>query len=113
VRVVRKPWGKETILIETELYCSKIITCKDNEWSSGGRWHYHERKDETFYVLDGILQLELKRRGDDEAQTRTLHKGDIARVYPRDLHRFKSKRCKFLEVSTHDDPSDTVRMEYE
>lgn len=113
MRVVRKIWGKETILVETELYCSKIISCRDNLWSSGGKFHYHEKKDETFYVLDGTLELDMIRRGDDHVKSQKflLHKGERLRVYPMDLHRFRSPSCRFLEVSTMDDERDSIRME--
>ena len=111
MKIVPKPWGKESILINTELYCGKIITCKENKWSSNGRWHYHISKDETFYILDGFLELDIKRRGTHEIETRILRKGETVRLYPQDRHRFKSENCRFLEISTMDCETDNYREE--
>jgi mannose-6-phosphate isomerase-like protein (cupin superfamily) len=109
MQVVRKPWGKECILINTDLYCAKIITCKDNLWSSGGKFHYHKKKDETFRVLRGRLELAVV--NGDRVLTRFLTVNDERRVPPGTPHRFRSDNCKFLEVSTHDDPEDSYRVE--
>ena len=106
--IVDKLWGGEEIFANNDLYCGKLLTCKDGIWSSNGKYHYHIIKDETFFIVEGELCLDL-----EEVKTITLKKGESYRVYPYTKHRFKSitNVCSFIEVSTHDDPSDSIRVD--
>jgi len=106
---VEKPWGMEIWFENNELYCGKKIYCKDNIWSSNGRYHYHKEKDETFFVIDGILELDI------EGISTFLVEGASKRIYPGQKHRFRSnsKECTFIEVSTTHREEDTVRCELE
>jgi len=51
-----------------------------------GRIHRHERQEEAYLVLEGVLTLEIDGEG-----TRELRKGDLARVAP-DMRRQLSNR---------------------
>jgi mannose-6-phosphate isomerase-like protein (cupin superfamily) len=48
VKHVPKPWGHETIWALTDRYCGKILHVKAGHALSV---QYHERKDETVYLL--------------------------------------------------------------
>lgn len=104
--IVTKEWGYELIFENNELYCGKLIHV-GQLWSSGGLYHIHVKKDETFFVLEGTLILDI----DGEEQAIFAH--DSFRVFPNTPHRFKSApkipTCTFIEVSTHHDDEDTIR----
>ena len=64
--------------------------------------HYHKRKDETFHVLHGILNVEI------EGNQRTLHPGDTLWVPRGILHGFDTETgAIFEEISTHSDREDS------
>jgi len=54
-RRVEKPWGYELIWAETEQYVGKILHVNAGESLS---LQYHERKDETIYLLSGTMLLQ-------------------------------------------------------
>ena len=80
---VDKPWGHEIRWAINEKYLGKILHI--NQGSRLSR-QYHEVKDETIYVLEGVLLLEL---GDKEIETKIMGKGERYRIKPRTVHRFK------------------------
>ncbi|MHA2020127.1 MAG: cupin domain-containing protein [Candidatus Thorarchaeota archaeon] len=105
-RIVDKPWGMEEILVECERYAAKILTILPHQRLS---LQYHEKKDETIYVMDGTLKLEI---GDgDDLETRFLLKGDYFRITPGTIHRFTSwfGIVKLFEVSTPE-LDDVIRL---
>ena len=62
MRIVQKPWGREEIFAENERYAGKLLHLSAGHSLS---LQYHERKDETLYVLEGdVLLLVEERRGD-------------------------------------------------
>ena len=109
---VPKDWGHEYIVTNNELYCLKILVCEDQQWSSKGKFHYHRIKDETFLVINGTLELETI---DEDGTIRNgkLKEGESIRILPGTKHRFRSvgERCSFVEASSPDSPSDSVRVD--
>jgi mannose-6-phosphate isomerase-like protein (cupin superfamily) len=121
---VVKLWGYEEIFENNELYCGKLLTVGDR-WSSNGRFHFHENKDETFFVISEALVLEIitnyceviavprHKRGKLSQFNRevlVLYPGMSYRILPYTPHRFKSNSpglTRFIEVSTHDEESDS------
>ena len=53
MRVVPKPWGREEIFAENERYAGKLLHLSPGHSLS---LQYHERKDETLYVLEGEVR---------------------------------------------------------
>jgi len=104
INLVKKPWGREFWLVNTELYCIKIIECQSGVWSSDGRYHFHMDKDETFLVITGALILDV-----DTGIEHKLESGERFRISPFTRHRFKSHMhfCRFIEISTHHEDSDS------
>ena len=100
---VDKDWGYEHIEINNDSHCLKFITCEGNAWSSGGLYHMHLEKDESFYVLEGELELEV------DGALFVLGPREKKRIKPLTPHRFRGKYCRFLEVSTEDKPEDSIR----
>ncbi len=110
-RFVAKEWGWELEVENNDLYCLKVLTCIDSKWSSGGDMHYHKIKDETFFVIEGALELEVQLE-DGIYSSFHLLEGNKYRIHPGVHHRFRSVgiRCKFVEGSTHHSDEDSYRV---
>jgi mannose-6-phosphate isomerase-like protein (cupin superfamily) len=111
---VEKTWGSELWFANTKEYCGKLLIVEPDKWSSEGKFHYHENKDETFFIIEGILWLDI---ADEEGghERLTIHTNDSYRVMPGVKHRFSSATsnvCKFIEASTHHEDSDSYRCSY-
>ena len=106
VRRVEKPWGHETIWAHTDRYVGKILHIKAGHALSV---QYHERKDETSYVLRGRLTL-YKGTTADDLQTTPVEPGAQWRNRPGEVHTIEAiEDADVLEVSTpHLD--DVVRL---
>tara|TARA_R100001082_G_C4346962_1_gene152730 strand:- start:323 stop:667 length:345 start_codon:yes stop_codon:yes gene_type:complete len=107
--IVNKPWGYENRWAITEKYLGKILHINAGHKLSR---QYHEIKDESIYVLEGELVLEL---GQGAAVEKIiLHKGASWRIEPNTVHRFSapSTGCVLIEVSTPE-IDDVVRLEDE
>jgi mannose-6-phosphate isomerase-like protein (cupin superfamily) len=128
-KIVPKAWGFEVIVANRE-FAGKILSLRPGFRCSA---HYHQVKDETFYVLKGRMRVEI---GDPGWMARfTVRQGrpvgvdavDVLRrcrivdmepgmsldVEPFTLHRFTgvgSEPCEFAEFSSHDDPADSIRV---
>ncbi len=106
-RRVDKPWGHELIWVLTDRYCGKVIVIEAGRRLS---LQYHDRKDESIYVIAGRLRLHLE----DDAGTMTVRElgpGDFARVPVGRRHRFEAvDRVELIEVSTPE-LDDVVRVE--
>ncbi len=108
MKYIPKTWGFEIVLVNTELYCAKLLFCLRGKTSSEGRYHYHPIKDETFVGLLGELML------DTEYYPNVLLRSlEEYRIGPNVKHRFTSRTtfCLILEVSTTDRETDSIRCE--
>ena len=96
VRIVTKPWGSEEIFAVTDSYAGKVLVIAAGHSLS---LQYHEMKEESIYVIEGEMTLEIGSY--DELQTRTLHEGEAAHIPAGTVHRFSSRHgCRIVEVST-------------
>jgi mannose-1-phosphate guanylyltransferase len=100
---VDKPWGHEIRWAITDKYLGKILRIEPGQKLSK---QYHEVKDESIYVLEGVLVLELN----DEKII--MKPGASKRIVPGSVHRFAapSDGCTLIEVSTPE-IDDVVRLE--
>ena len=106
MRIVPKPWAREVIFAENERYAGKILHLEAGHSLS---LQYHERKDETIFVLEGELELTVE--VDGELRELRLAPGDSHRIRPRIRHRMRaSVPCRILEVSSPE-LDDVVRLE--
>jgi len=115
MKKVKKTWGSECWFANTKDYCGKLLIVESGKWSSDGRFHYHELKDESFFVIEGRLWLDIASE-DGEYQRITLERNDSYRVMPGVKHRFSSATedpCEFIEASTHHEDSDSFRCKYD
>ena len=106
-RVVPKPWGHETIWAQTERYVGKVLHIKAGERLSD---QYHERKDETVFLLSGHLIYWVREEGSEEMRDMHLKQGESFRIAPFTIHSMQAVTdCDVLEVSTPE-LDDVVRL---
>lgn len=106
VRRVEKPWGYELHWALTERYCGKILFVRAGEELS---LQYHERKDETLYLSEGLADAVIGPK-DGPAETVRLEPGEALRVPPQTVHRLIAiEDSTFLEGSTPE-LDDVVRL---
>ena len=105
---IMKPWGHEIHWANTNKYVGKILHISRGRRLSR---QYHTIKDETIYVLDGKLVLELGPMEDKPVRI-IMHPGASRRIQPGTIHRFAapSDGCTLIEVSTPE-LDDVVRLE--
>ena len=108
---VEKPWGHEIRWAITDKYLGKILHIK-----RGGRlsMQYHNVKDESIYVLRGVLvvHIGIKSSGQPES-TMVLKEGECLRIKPKMVHRFMAPvdgHVEIVEVSTPE-IDDVVRLQ--
>ena len=96
-----KVWGKELWIANNDKYCGKIL-----ELSKGFRCsiHYHKNKDETFYILEGKVLMEV------DGEKKIMNVGESIRIFQEMKHRFTGiEDSKILEISTHHEEDDSYR----
>lgn len=113
---VEKIWGYEVWIENNELYCGKHLHIIPAHSCSV---HFHKIKKETFYILNGTLELQYSNILDKNFwkqklyNTIILNKNDAFTISPYIAHRFlarNDKSCDFIEISTHHDNSDSYRI---
>ena len=103
---VEKPWGYELIWAHTDRYVGKVLHIRKGESLS---YQYHRVKDETIYLLCGLLELEVGT--ETERKKMTLVSGDAFHISPGTKHRMSAMEdCDVLEASTPE-LDDVVRLE--
>jgi mannose-6-phosphate isomerase len=106
VKRVNKPWGYELIWAHTDRYVGKVLHINAGHALSV---QYHDRKDETIYLLSGQMKYWVKLR--DELEDVRLDQGDAFRITPGTVHYMEAiTDCDILEVSTPE-LDDVVRLE--
>ena len=104
---VAKPWGHEIIWALSERYVGKILHINAGHELSV---QYHNRKDETIYLLSGEIVYRVQREGDDILDDMKLKVGESFRITPGTIHQMIAKTdCDVLEVSTPE-IDDVVRL---
>ena len=103
---VEKPWGYELIWAHTERYVGKILHIHKGESLS---YQYHRVKDETIYLLRGLMEVEI---GDERGREKhQLDPGACWHITPGTRHRMVAlEDCDILEASTPE-LDDVVRLE--
>ena len=110
-KVVEKEWGHEVWMAnnEEENYCGKILYIKFGHSTS---MHFHQKKHETFYILEGALDIEIIDTITTDKYVKTINEGEVFvldRLVP---HRLvpKGGDVKFVEISTFHEDSDSYRV---
>jgi N-acetylneuraminate synthase len=110
-RKITKDWGYELWLAnnEEENYCGKILYIKPGMSTS---LHFHGKKHETFYILEGELDVEVVCTATTVKTNHFLKEGDtfeIDRLVPHKLSA-TGIAVKFVEISTYHEDCDSYRV---
>ena len=106
VVVVQKPWGHETIWAHSDRYVGKILHINAGQELSV---QYHNKKDETVYLLSGEISYRVKSDSGALEDVR-LKLGESFRITPGTVHQMVAVTdCDVLEVSTPE-LDDVVRI---
>ena len=103
-----KGWGDEKVIHNNERYCVKILSLnKDGRCSL----HYHKRKEESFLVLSGKVEVDFVVDGEETIMI--LEEGESVDIPPYVAHRFKAlESSELLEASSQDlEEDDLIRIE--
>jgi len=104
---VEKPWGHELIWARTDRYVGKILHIEPGHLLS---LQYHEKKDETIYVLRGEIVFRVKEEGADQLREMRMREGDAYHVTPHTIHQMEAiTPADLLEASTPE-LDDVVRL---
>lgn len=126
IKLISKPWGFEKIICNGK-YCGKILFIAKNHKTS---LHYHQIKDETFYVQSGRLlvyysdnmtRVKELAMPDDEGFTNpqiyeslskiNLNRGDSFYIPPRRIHQLIAlEDSEIIEFSTKHFDEDSNRL---
>lgn len=107
---VDKRWGHEIWMANNEKwdYCGKILFIRGGHSTS---MHYHMDKHETFYVLEGSLELELLDTKNGEKSLVLLEVGDGYEIQRGQPHKLgASIDTKIIETSTFHRDEDSHRL---
>lgn len=102
---VEKPWGYELIWARTDRYVGKVLHVEAGHVLS---LQYHERKDESIYVLSGEIILRLQR--DETLIERRLTQGQAFHIEPTLIHQFEAVVTSDLLEASTPELDDVVRL---
>jgi len=103
---VDKPWGYELVWASTAHYVGKILHIDQGHALS---LQYHERKDETIYVLRGEILLRLVEH--ETTIERRMPEGSQVHLTPGTVHQFEALVTSDLLEASTPELDDVVRLE--
>jgi mannose-6-phosphate isomerase-like protein (cupin superfamily) len=108
--IVPKGWGQEEWVHNDGDYCGKVLTFNPGRRCS---LHFHVEKKETFYVLDGRVNIMLI---DRDGSRQHIHLGagralEIPRGLVHQISNYGPGQARIMEVSTLHQESDSYRIE--
>jgi mannose-6-phosphate isomerase-like protein (cupin superfamily) len=104
---VDKPWGYELRWAVTDRYLGKLLHIEGGQALS---LQYHVQKDESIFVVSGLLDLVLE-NADGTLETYRLAPGMSARVRSGRRHRFVAVEGTDLFEASSAEIDDVVRLE--
>lgn len=102
---VEKPWGHELIWARTDRYVGKILHIEAGHVLS---LQYHDRKDESIYVLSGEIVLRMQE--DDTLSERRMVQGEAFHIQPKVIHQFEAIAATDLLEASTPEIDDVVRL---
>ena len=102
---VPKPWGHELIWAKTERYVGKILHIEPGHVLS---LQYHNKKDETIFVLRGEIILRFQQG--DTMMERPLREGESFHIKPKLIHQFEAVVATDLLEASSPEIDDVVRL---
>ena len=106
MNIIEKPWGREELVEVNDRYVVKKLTMLAGHRCS---LQYHDRKQETIYVLSGVLKI-IQGKSQNTLQEGLYHAGDTVTIPPGLIHRMEGvEDSVYLEASTPE-LDDVVRL---
>jgi len=102
---VEKPWGYELIWAKTDRYVGKILHIEPGHVLS---LQYHNKKDESIYVLRGEIILRIQ-QGDTLIE-RPMREGEAFHIQPKLIHQFEAVLPSDLLEASTPEIDDVVRL---
>ncbi|OLC45524.1 MAG: cupin [Gemmatimonadetes bacterium 13_1_40CM_2_70_7] len=102
---VDKPWGHELIWARTDRYVGKILHIEAGHVLS---LQYHNKKDESIYVLHGEIILRLQ-QGETLIERR-MEEGEAFHITPKTVHQFEAVVTSDLLEASTPEIEDVVRL---
>ena len=110
-KIVNKEWGHEIWLAnnEHENYCGKILFIKKGHSTS---MHFHAKKHESFYILEGQLDMDIINTETTKKYEISLSQGEVFSLDRFMPHMLKAvvSDVKFIETSTYHEDEDSYRV---
>tara|TARA_B100000287_G_scaffold429995_1_gene484393 strand:- start:765 stop:1124 length:360 start_codon:yes stop_codon:yes gene_type:complete len=109
IKFVPKGWGFEKWIVNCSEYCGKLLYfVKDKKCS----WHYHELKDEVFYIQSGRILVKFSEEDDiEKADELILNPGDNFHVHRGLRHQMHAlEDTELFEFSTQHFDEDSYRI---
>ena len=108
-KITKKEWGYEKEITNAPRYCTKEMGLNKGKRCS---LHWHEIKDETFYIHSGRVLMQIVNKIGSEI--RVMLPREFVRIKPGVLHRFSGlEDSVIIESSTHHEDSDSYRIKQE
>ena len=109
IEIHPKGWGYEKWIVNKDEYCGKLLHIIKGMKCS---WHYHQKKDETFYLQEGKLLVRYSDEDDiDKAKLRIMERGDKFHVSRGLRHQMLALQDSDLfEFSTQHFEDDSYRI---
>src|SRR5947209_14811724 len=102
---VEKPWGYEVIWAKADRYVGKILHIEPGHVLS---LQYHNKKDESIYVLTGEIVLRIQ-QGDTLIERR-MTRGAAFHIQPKLIHQFEAVVSSDLLEASTPEIDDVVRL---
>jgi mannose-6-phosphate isomerase len=102
---VPKPWGYELIWAQGDKYVGKILHIEPGHVLS---LQYHNKKDESIYVLSGEIILRIQ-QGETIIE-RPMHAGEAFHIPPKQIHQFEAVVVTDLLEASTPELDDVVRL---
>lgn len=102
---VEKPWGYELIWAKTDRYVGKILHIEPGHILS---LQYHNKKDETIFVLKGEIILRVQEGG--QLVERRMREGESCHIAPPTVHQMEAVTAADLLEASTPEIDDVVRL---
>ena len=111
-QVVNKSWGNEVRIVNNEVnnYSGKLLNLNQNESTST---HFHSKKHKTFYVLTGVLCIEIIEPESAEVMSYKVDSEETFEIEQNIAHKLSAPdgNVTVIEVSTYHDDVDVYRVQ--
>jgi mannose-6-phosphate isomerase-like protein (cupin superfamily) len=109
-KIIKKDWGQEVWMANNleNNYCGKIISIGPGCSTS---LHFHSKKHETFFIVEGSLELHIIDTETAQEQIIILEVGDTYVLERNVPHKLASTQgCELIEISTYHLNEDSYRI---